>query len=231
MTINRKIKAIIQDNDDLINVCQAENMILYPLDDCQNFINEYKNFPLSSKYNESYYMEKAYASAYSITSSKENIIDQYNELNNKMSSYRINLDEDEGLMMFSNYYDYQNQYEDIHFTKNVVMFITNIIAVISLLYFVFSFKKIKNNDKIKLLKNLPNQETKIYLKKSVFVEIEIFILTWMIIELLLMILFSLLQKEIKTSYLGIFSVSMMFTIIICITCFIRYIKSLRKYNK
>lgn len=117
VTINRKIKAIIQDNDDLMNACQAENMILYPLKDCQNLINEYKNLPLSFKYNESYSIEKAYASAYSITSSKENIIDQYNELNNKMSSYREYLDEDEGLMIFSNYYDYQNQNEEINFTK------------------------------------------------------------------------------------------------------------------
>lgn len=111
------------------------------------------------------------------------------------------------------------------------MFITNTVAVISLIYFIFNFKKIKNNDKIKLLKDLPKQKTKIYIKKSMFVEIEIFILTWMIIELLLVILFSLLQKEIKTSYLGIFSVSMMFSIIICVTCFIRYIKMLRRYNK
>lgn len=223
VTMSKKIKAIVKDNNDLMNISEAKNLILYPLNDCLQLMDEYKNLDLSNDMKTAYYQENAYASAYCVTSSDKKIIDDYNDI----SIYQDN--ENDGLTIVSSYYEYQKQKEDIQFIQETTKLITKIIGIVIIIYFTISLKKIKmqNHEKKELMKKLSYQDQKIYLRQSMFTEIKIFMLTWLVIELLLMIAFELLKPEINTSYLAMFILSLIATFFICILCLMRYFKLLK----
>lgn len=77
--MNKKIKAIIKDNQDFMKISDAQNLIFYSLSECNELIDQY------AKENNN----NQYAPAYSIHSSKTNIIESYNQLDKKTSNYQI----------------------------------------------------------------------------------------------------------------------------------------------
>ena len=106
--VNKKIKAIIKDNQDFMKISDAQNLIFYSLSECNELIDQY------TKENNN----NQYAPAYSIRSSKTNIIKSYNQLDKKTSNYQItNANKEDGLSVISHYYDCQKLYQNIYSIK------------------------------------------------------------------------------------------------------------------
>lgn len=147
-----------------------------------------------------------YAPAYSIRSSKTNIIKIYNQLDKKTSNYQItNANKEDGLSVISHYYDCQKLYQNIYSIKTKIIYFNNMISVLFLLYIILNIKKfisIKKEYSL-ALKKFSLIERKQYLKKSMFTEIEVFIFTYLLTLLLIRILFELFPKNIHTSYFDI----------------------------
>lgn len=79
--VNKKIKAIIKDNQDFMKISDAQNLIFYSLSECNELIDQY------AKENNN----NQYAPAYSIHSSKTNIIESYNQLDKKHQIIKLQM--------------------------------------------------------------------------------------------------------------------------------------------
>lgn len=219
--VNKKIKAIIKDNQDFMKISDAQNLIFYSLSECNELIDQY------AKENNN----NQYAPAYSIHSSKTNIIESYNQLDKKTSNYQItNANKEDGLSVISHYYDCQKLYQNIYSIKTKILYFNNMISVLFLLYIILNIKKfisIKKEYSL-ALKKFSLIERKQYLKKSMFTEIEVFIFTYLLTLLLIRILFELFPKNIHTSYFDILILLFLITPIAILYFLLRYIIKIKK---
>lgn len=151
VTIKKKISGIIKDNIDLQTVAYADNLVLYPIEECINLMNKYKNINIDSKISSQYKYIDLVPSSYILNYDRSEFQNKYDKIKNK-----INNDLNE-VQIYSQYYDKMMLLDKISNIQNNLKNISKGLLIIIFISFLYSLKISYKHDEKNTVKCLIKQ--------------------------------------------------------------------------
>lgn len=151
VTIKKKISGIIKDNIDLQTVAYADNLVLYPIEECINLMNKYKNINIDSKISSQYKYIDLVPSSYILNYDRLELQNKYNKIKSK-----INIDLNE-VQIYSQYYDKMMLLDKISNIQNNLKNISKGLLIIIFISFLYSLKTSHKQDEKNTVKCLIKQ--------------------------------------------------------------------------
>lgn len=151
VTIKKKISGIIKDNIDLQTVAYADNLVLFPVEECINLMSKYKNINTDSKISSQYKYIDLVPSSYILNYDRSEFQNKYDKIKNK-----INNDLNE-VQIYSQYYDKMMLLDKISNLQNNLKNISKGLLIIVFISFLYSLKISHKHDEKNTVKCLIKQ--------------------------------------------------------------------------
>ncbi|MBS5111645.1 MAG: hypothetical protein KHZ15_03045 [Coprobacillus cateniformis] len=151
VTIKKKISGIIKDNIDLQIVAYADNLVLYPVEECINLMNKYKSINIDSKISSQYKYIDLVPSSYILNYDRLELQNKYNKIKSK-----INIDLNE-VQIYSQYYNKMMLLDKISNIQNNLKNISKGLLIIIFISFLYSLKINHKHDEKNTVKCLIKQ--------------------------------------------------------------------------
>ncbi|MEG0547861.1 MAG: hypothetical protein RR500_01210 [Bacilli bacterium] len=170
VNLKKKIKGVIKDNLDLQTITNADNIVLFSLEECNNLINKFSNIAIDQNIRDNYQLSSYIPSAFSYLSSYQTIQSEFNNLSKNTTQYFESINLANHFQLDSVFYEKTVLSEKISSIRSILSNISLGILVVFTIVLLYLIKKtypfIKNDAYIKTLqeRNLSLISIKNYLK-------------------------------------------------------------------